>query len=186
MNVPLRTRHDAALLLQALLNPSVTRLLACLPARPGEHRSAEAVAQRYGDPREAVTLLARCVALGAVRREPDGYYLDRERVTALAAGLTADSPLELTVDGRPALRPFVRAGRLEGWPSRPAVEDELFAALAGLFAPGSTWAEVDVTATLAEVLDDPAAARRGLVDRGLLLREVGGATYRVPAAPDPL
>jgi hypothetical protein len=176
----LPARSEAAKLLQLLLNPNVCRLLSCLPAKPGECFSLEAIAEAYGDRGQAALMLAKCESAKIVRRGPDGYTLNREWVNELSATLVADSPLEHAVTKHRALRPFVVAGRLASYPAKAPVLAELYAAIAETLGAGSVWQEAALNAELAQIVDDPAGIRRALVDHGLLVREAGSSVYSVP------
>lgn len=129
---------------------------------------------------QAAAAIARLSELGIVSRQDGAVALDREGLESLAAALTAESPLHGLVERHPALRPYVSDGRWTHDPAKPGLTEEMYVAFGELFEPGSELTEADVTAFLAQLHPDPAALRRGLIDRGLLHRPPGTDAVRVP------
>lgn len=104
-----------------------------------------------------------------------------------------------------ALRRMLAGGALTGWPRRPSDQEILIALAAARFEPGSELAEREVNDRLREWLAtfsapfgiDHVTLRRALVDRGFLVRDRAGSTYRAdperigetgaaaPGTPDP-
>lgn len=177
----LRQRHQAARLLHELSRPTSAAVIAQLPVRPGVASSVAAV--QHGSAlsvREFWTTVGRLEAVGVVQRTAEGLALDRARLDRMINDWVADSPLDAVLGRHPRLRPFVDWGRVTRTPTEPSLLDELYAGLAELFPPGGTVSEGEVNARIAEVHDDPAEIRRGLVDRGWLRRAPGSGSYRRP------
>lgn len=72
---------------------------------------------------------------------------------------------------------WLRDGRIDSFPSRPADRDELLRWVAARL-PERELTEREVGEHLALVSDDVATLRRYLVDAGLLTRDAHGTTYR--------
>jgi hypothetical protein len=106
--------------------------------------------------------------------------VDHDRLDRIVDSWTADSPLNPMMIDHPRLRSFVQWGRITRLPTEPELIEELYELLGRLFDPGETMIESEVNARLAAVHDDPAEARRALVDRGLLRRAAGSAIYICP------
>ncbi|GAB3917192.1 hypothetical protein GCM10011575_32350 [Microlunatus endophyticus] len=106
--------------------------------------------------------------------------VDHDLLDRVVDGWTADSPLNPIMVDHPRLRSFVQWGRITRMPTERALIDELYAMLGQLFSTGETMIESEVNARLATVHDDPAEARRALVDRGLLARAPGSGIYVRP------
>lgn len=179
--------HRAALLIQALSSPAAAAVIGALPSRPGQSAPVAALVAQASDPQRWHGEAARLAAVGAVRLDQsDGQTsiaLDRDTIAAVLDGLCHDLPGEQLARRHPELRPFIAYGRFTSWPAQPAKVEQVHAALAELFAPGEQLDEAGVNERLAEVLEDVAQVRRGLVDRGILRREPGSDRYRVPTQP---
>lgn len=172
-------RHRSARLLSEVCRPQSAAVLAQLPARPGVGIAAAEIQRSSGlSPTTFWATVSRLEGVGVLRRESGQVQLDRETIEERLRRWVAGSPLPGIVDQHPRIRPFVAWGRVIRMPTEPDLIDELYAALAQLFAPGEELIESDVNARILAVHDDPAEIRRGLVDRGLLARSPGTAHYR--------
>ncbi|WP_203567671.1 DUF2087 domain-containing protein [Aestuariimicrobium ganziense] len=179
----LLTHHRAAQLVQVLANPTLTRLLGAMPTRPGQSVQVTDLLAKAGlDSRTGAPALARALELDLLETTDDGLVLNRTGIEQAANDLVASSPLVALVERHPDLAAFVRLGRFAGWPSDHDREDRVFAAIAELFIPGEQWDETELTAVIAQWHDDPALVRRGLADRGLLVRDPGSQVSTVPQA----
>ena len=99
----------------------------------------------------------------------DGWVLPRDPFSAL---------LERT-PSREGVERFVRDGRIEDWPRRPADRLALMTwAMEQAVPVGDVVDEATVTARLGAVWRDPATLRRDLVDAGLMTRDAEGRAYR--------
>jgi hypothetical protein len=174
-------RHRAARLLHELSRPASAAVIAHLPLRPGtavsadvaRHRSALSIKQFWAT-------VSRLEALGVLERSTEGLSLARDQLNKVVDHWVADSPLYATIVRHPRIRPFVQWGRVTSMPTDSDLVDEMYVALAELFDSGERLVEAEVNARIANVHDDPAEVRRGLVDRGLLHRTPGTAVYRRP------
>lgn len=177
MTISAYDRYRAARFVQAWSQGPLRRLLAALPDRPGTSIGWSELVDASGlTPREAAPAAARAHELGLVHRDGDRWSVATDRLAALAEALVADSPAVAMVAAHPALAAFVTAGRLTGWPTRPGLEDECWTAIAEQL-PRSDWTESELNSWLATFADDPAALRRGLVERGHLHRSAGSDRY---------
>lgn len=176
-----RTGHYAAQLVHELCRPASAGVIAQLPSRPGASVPADEARQQCGlSVKEFWTTVSRLESLGVIARTTEGLSLARDQLHQVLHGWVSDSPLHAVVADHPRLAPFVDWGRVTRTPTEPALIEELYAALAELFHSGETLTEAEVNARIAAVHDDPADVRRALVDRRLLLRTPGSATYRCP------
>ncbi|MBB5633791.1 hypothetical protein BKA04_002014 [Cryobacterium mesophilum] len=118
---------------------------------------------------------------------------DRAIATLRDAGLIRvadDGALELVTDAIPTMlahsavpkregvHRFVRDGRIEQYPVRPADRRELLAwVVEQAFAPGEELTEAEVGDRLEPFHPDVATLRRFLVDEGMLQRTPSGGSY---------
>ena len=80
---------------------------------------------------------------------------------------------------RQGVERFIRAGRIEAYPSRPGDRAELLAWAADrVLAPGEVLSEHEISERLEAISDDFASLRRYIVDAGLVTREADGRSYR--------
>lgn len=77
----------------------------------------------------------------------------------------------------PAVRPFIRDGRLVAMPSRRSKRLVVLDLLAQEFEPGVHYPETEVNRRLRRWHPDVAAVRRYLVDEGFLDRSGGSGEY---------
>lgn len=174
-------RHRAARLLHEVCRPAAAAVIAQLPARPGMTAGPDAVREGAGlSIKEFWTTIRRLTSVGVLLRTADGLMLDHDQLDRITDGWVADSPLNPIMIRHPRLAAFVQWGRVTRMPTEPELIEELYEALGDLFRAGEALPEADVNSRVAAVHDDPAEVRRGLVDRGLLLRRPGSGIYRKP------
>ena len=114
----------------------------------------------------------------AVAALQDAGLLDLEGnpVTAVFEELLALEP-EVRREG---IDRFIRDGRIEQYPAKPALRHELLQWVAGTLPQKQRMTERELGDHLALVADDVVTLRRHLVDAGALLRTPDGAVYQVP------
>lgn len=135
------------------------------------------------------------IVLDAAARHPMPAKRRERAIAALTAaglltvhndgtlGVTADTMLgalsEAAPPRREGLARFVRDGRIEQYPAKPAERLALLEWVAGeLLRPGEALTEREVNERLLRFHDDVASLRRQLVDAGLLERTPSGGSYR--------
>lgn len=174
-------RHHAVRLLRELCRPASAAVIAALPARADAGAAADTVRERTGlSVKEFWTAVGRLVDLGLIRRTDGRLAVARDELDRISDRWVRDSPLPAIVDRHPTMAPFVQSGRVTRMPTEPRLIDDLYAGLAELFEPGETLTEAQVGDRIGRVHDDPAEIRRGLVDRGRLIRRPGSPTYHRP------
>ena len=107
----------------------------------------------------------------------DAGLLDNEgnAVTAIFGELLASEP-EVRREG---IDRFVRHGRIEQYPAKQPVRDELLEWVTAALPLGQQMSERELGDRLALVVDDVVTLRRYLVDAGMLARTPDGAIYQV-------
>jgi hypothetical protein len=115
--------------------------------------------------------LAALVRAGLIEAAGDGYVAAESGLRDLLAA--SATPTRAGVDR------FVRDGRIEQYPARPADRDALLAWAAGrVVAQDEALSEKEINARLEEMTGDVATLRRYLVDARLISRSADGAKYR--------
>ena len=93
--------------------------------------------------------------------------------SAFADLLTAEAPVTRT-----GIERFIRDGRIEQYPSRPADRLSVLEWAASQLPADQSLSEAAVNEILAGLVDDVASLRRYLVDAGLVERDADGREYR--------
>lgn len=120
----------------------------------------------------AVTTLCNA---GLIRTDVDGSL---ELVADAASALLAES----AEPRREGVHRFVRDGRIEQFPVRPADRHKVLGWVAEqAIEPSETLTEAELNDRLEPFHSDVATLRRYLVDDGLLLRTTSGSSYSRPA-----
>lgn len=170
----LTERSHAAHLLSLCTTPHAAAVLAVLPSHPGADLDEGEVLSACGLPvRDGGSALSALVAARVVERIDGRVRLARGHLKDVEDALVADSPLQPVLATRPELTAFIRFGR---WDRDPVDVAVLVDAVATILPQGEH-TEAAITAWLAEIHDDPAALRRGLVDAGRLGRAPDGSRY---------
>lgn len=146
----------------ALANPTTRSVFAEIVSRDAVEVSA---AQRE-------SALEALLAAGMVVADGDDEFV--------ASGSLYKELLDADpVVARQGVQRFLRDGRIEQYPAKPAERLELLAwAVSQAVPAGSTLSESEINERLGELVDDVAALRRYLVDAGLLARDADGRAYR--------
>jgi len=151
------------------------RVIAAL-ANPGRRAVwAAAVLATTAEPTGA----KRAQAVEALR---DAGLLDADGtpVTVVFSDLLASEP-EVRREG---IQRFIRKGRIEQYPSKPALRLELLDWVAGTLPRHLRMTERELGGHLAVLVDDVVTLRRYLVDAGALSRTPDGSVYEV-VRPEP-
>ncbi|HLK75698.1 MAG TPA: DUF2087 domain-containing protein [Streptosporangiaceae bacterium] len=88
------------------------------------------------------------------------------------------NPDRLFADPPPALRAFIRDGRIAAMPAKRSRRRMLLDQLAQAFEPGRRYPEPMVDEILKAVFDDHCALRRYLIDEDFLSRTADGTYWR--------
>jgi len=88
------------------------------------------------------------------------------------------NPDRLLADPPPALRAFIRDGRIAAMPAKRSRRRMLLDRLAQAFEPGRRYPEPMVDEILKAVFDDHCALRRYLIDEDFLSRTADGTYWR--------
>jgi hypothetical protein len=121
-------------------------------------------------PKKREKALAALSAAGLVVASGDGYVVSE----TVFAELLAQAPAVT----RTGIDRFIRDGRIEQYPARPADRDEVLTwAAARALKPGEVLTERALNERLLAMTDDVASLRRYLVDAGLVVRDAAGAGY---------
>jgi hypothetical protein len=88
------------------------------------------------------------------------------------------NPGRLLADPPPALRAFIRDGRITAMPAKRSRRRMLLDQLAQAFEPGRRYPEPMVDEILKAVFDDHCALRRYLIDEDFLSRTADGTYWR--------
>jgi hypothetical protein len=155
-----------------MAEPERLRVVATLVL--GARTTADIAAASGLDPRSVGKALRRLEAGGMVESGADGLVLREELFKQAAAGrphVRGDENVE------PALRPFLRNGRLLRFPAQPAKRRAVLEHVARSFEPGVRHPEREVDSVLRKWCEggeaDHAALRRYLVDEDFLSRGEG-------------
>jgi hypothetical protein len=135
------------------------------------------------EPKALARAVGRLRAAGLVLDEADGTLTFAAETFATvareaaeveaAAAAKSEQPLDASPEAALVLRNFVSNGRLQRMPAQHAKRLVVLDWLSNRFEPGRIYPEREVNDVLLAVYDDPAAARRYLVDEEFLERRDG-------------
>ena len=185
-------RPPAGTLVGLLADPDRLKVLAAVVL--GARTPAEVARDSGLEETDVLKALERLGASGVVVQQDGGLGVDpsvfahaarRDAEARRSAEPTPES-LGATREQAAVLKNFLSDGRLTQLPTNRARRLVVLDFLAGRFEPGRRYSEPEVGQVLSRLYDDVAAARRCLVDEGLMDRDRGvywrsGGTVEVAA-----